>query len=57
LKPHEVNYLVHDLELSIIVFALRVWLLSLDFYGSKTFEVFNVTKGVEYMEKKMGGTD
>jgi len=25
LKPHEVNYLVHDLELATIVFALRVW--------------------------------
>lgn len=25
LKPHEVNYLVHDLELAAVVFALRVW--------------------------------
>jgi hypothetical protein len=24
LKPHEVNYLVHDLELDAIVFALKV---------------------------------
>jgi hypothetical protein len=24
LKPHEVNYLVHDLELVAIVFALRI---------------------------------
>ena len=24
LKPHEVNYLVHDLELAAVVFALRV---------------------------------
>jgi hypothetical protein len=25
LKPHEVNYPVHDLELAAVVFALRVW--------------------------------
>jgi len=25
LKAHEVNYLVYDLELAVIVFALRVW--------------------------------
>jgi hypothetical protein len=25
LKPHEVNYLVHDLELAAVVFALRIW--------------------------------
>jgi hypothetical protein len=24
LKPHEVNYLVHDLELAALVFALRI---------------------------------
>ena len=26
LKPHEVNYHVHDLELATVVFALRIWL-------------------------------
>ena len=25
LKPHEVNYSVHDLELAAVVFALQVW--------------------------------
>jgi len=25
LKPHEVNYPVHDLELAAVVFALRIW--------------------------------
>jgi hypothetical protein len=25
LKTHEVNYLVHDLELAAVVFALRIW--------------------------------
>jgi len=24
LKPHELNYLVHDLELAIVVFSLRI---------------------------------
>lgn len=25
LKPHEVNYPIHDLELVVVVFALHVW--------------------------------
>jgi hypothetical protein len=25
LKPHKVNYIVQDLELVVVVFALRVW--------------------------------
>jgi len=25
LKSHEVNYPIHDLELAVVVFALRVW--------------------------------
>ena len=25
LKPHEKNYLTHDLELAAIVFALKIW--------------------------------
>ena len=25
LKPHEKNYLIHDLELVAIVFALKIW--------------------------------
>ena len=25
LKKHEVNYLTHDLELTAVVFALRIW--------------------------------
>ena len=34
LKTHEVNYLVHDLELAAVVFALRIWRHYL--YGSRT---------------------
>lgn len=25
LKVHESNYLIHDLELAIVVFALKIW--------------------------------
>ena len=25
LKPHEVNYSTHDLELGVVVFALKIW--------------------------------
>ena len=33
LKTHEVNYPVHDLELVVVVFALRIWRHYL--YGSR----------------------
>jgi hypothetical protein len=33
LQPHEVNYLVHNLELDVVVFALQVWRHYL--YGSR----------------------
>jgi hypothetical protein len=33
LKPHKVNYPIHDLELAIVVFELRVWRHYL--YGSQ----------------------
>jgi hypothetical protein len=38
LKPHEVNYPVHDLELAAIVFASRVWRYYL--YGSQVQILF-----------------
>ena len=25
LKPHEANYMTHDLELGVVVFALKIW--------------------------------
>ena len=33
LKPHEVNYLTHDLELAAVVFTLKLWRHYL--YGAK----------------------
>jgi len=54
LKQHEVNYLVHDLELAIIVFGFRVWRHYL--YESQVqifinHEVSNVVERVKYMTK------
>jgi hypothetical protein len=46
LRPHEVNYPMHDLELAAVVFALNVWRYYL--YGV-TFEVFNYHKRLEYL--------
>jgi hypothetical protein len=46
LKTHEVNYPVHDLELTIIVFALRVWRHYL--YGSRV-QIFTDHKSLKYL--------
>ena len=46
LKPHEVNYPTHDLELVAIVFALKIWRHCL--YGVK-FEVFTDHKSLKYL--------
>jgi len=46
LKPHEVNYPVHDLELAAIVFALRVWRHYL--YGSQV-QIFIDHKSLRYL--------
>ena len=46
LRPHEVNYLTHDLELVAVVFALKIWRHYL--YGTK-FEVFSDHKSLKYL--------
>jgi hypothetical protein len=46
LKPHEVNYPVHDLELAAVVFALRVWRHYL--YGSQV-QIFIDHKSLRYL--------
>ncbi|GFS40213.1 hypothetical protein Acr_00g0067210 [Actinidia rufa] len=46
LKPHEKNYLTHDLELAAVVFALKNWRHYL--YGEK-FEVFSDHKSLKYI--------
>jgi len=46
LKQHEVNYPTHDLELAVVVFALKIWRHYL--YGSR-FEVFSDHKSSKYL--------
>ena len=46
LKPHEMNYPTHDLELVVVVFALKIW--RHHFYKIK-FEVFSDHKSVKYL--------
>ena len=46
LKPHEMNYPTHDLELAAVVFALKVWRHYL--YGEKC-EVFTDHKSLKYL--------
>jgi len=46
LRTHEKNYSTHDLKLTAIVFALKVWRHHL--YGDK-FEVFSDHKSLKYL--------
>ena len=46
LRKHEVNYPTHDLELTAVVFALKIWRHYL--YGSR-FEVFSDHKSLKYL--------
>jgi len=46
LKVHERNYPIHDLELAIIVFALKIWRHYL--YGAQ-FRVFSNHKSLKYL--------
>jgi len=46
LKIHERNYPAHDLDLAVVVFALKLWRHYL--YGSK-FEVFSDHKNLKYL--------
>ncbi|KAI5338648.1 hypothetical protein L3X38_017919 [Prunus dulcis] len=46
LKKHELNYLVHDLELAAVVFALKIWRHYL--YGA-TCQIFTDHKSLKYL--------
>ena len=46
LKTHDRNYPTHDLELVVVVFALKIWRRYL--FGSK-FEVFSDHKSLMYL--------
>ena len=62
LKPHELNYATHDLELAVVVHALKTWRHFLignhcDVYTDhKKFEVHFHTEGVERQTEEMVGT-
>ncbi|KAM2369065.1 hypothetical protein ACFXTH_046545 [Malus domestica] len=45
LKPHEINYPTHDLELAAIIFALKIWRHYL--YGEKC-KIFTDHKSLQY---------
>ena len=46
LKSHEKNYLTHDMELTAIVFALKIWRHYL--YGEKCF-IYTDHKSLKYL--------
>ena len=46
LKPHEQNYPTHDLELAMVVFALKIWQRYL--YGEKC-RIFTDHKSLKYL--------
>ena len=46
LKPHEINYLTHDLELVAVVFSLKIWKCHI--YEIK-FKVFSDHKSLKYL--------
>ena len=46
LKKHETNYPTHDLELAVVVFALKIWRHYL--YG-KTCRIFTDHKSLKYL--------
>ena len=46
LKKHEVNYPTHDLELAVVVFALKIWRHYL--YGEKV-EIYSDQKSLHYL--------
>ncbi len=53
LKPHELNYATHDLELAAVVHALKTWRHFL--IGNHEFEVHFHAEGVESQAKEMVG--
>ena len=49
LNNHEQNYPTHDMELAVIVFALKIWRHYL--YGEE-FEVYSYNKSLKYIFKQ-----
>ena len=49
LRPYEHNYPTHNLEMAVIVFALKIWRHYL--YGEK-FEIFTDHKSLKYLQSQ-----
>ena len=46
LKPYERNYLTHDLELVVVIFALKIWR---HFLSGETCEIYADHKSLKYL--------
>ena len=46
LKNHEQNYLTHDIELAVVVFALKIWC---HYLYDEQFEVYSDHKSLKYI--------
>jgi RNase H-like domain found in reverse transcriptase len=46
LRTHEKNYLMHDLELAAVIFALKIWRHCL--YGER-YEIFKDHQSLKYV--------
>ena len=46
LKPHELNYPTHDLELAVVLFTLKIWMHYL--YGARC-EIYTDHKSLKYI--------
>lgn len=61
LKEYEQNYPTYEVELVVVVFALKLWSIicmarhAKFFINHKSFEVFIYSKGVEFKTKKVAG--
>ena len=49
LKPHEKNYVTHDLELMAIVFALKIWR---HYLSGEKFEIYTDHKSLKHLFTK-----
>ena len=49
LKPHEPNYLTHDLELAVVIFALKIWRHYL--YGD-VFQIFTNHEELNLLQRR-----
>ena len=49
LRKHEVNYPTHDLEMIVVIFALKIWR---HYLYSKKYEVYTDHKSLQYIQQQ-----